>query len=259
MDKNLLNILFTSSLVKDILLLLRNGKRDIWDILATFDVNRQALFPQIRMMEEWNLISVSEGSCQLTVMGRMISEKMIPLINTLELLSAMGKYNMDFIPSHLLTKMSDIGPCTVFNPSPLEICEANKEFQTSSVESKSVMGMTTFLFPNFRDIFSEYMERDISVSVIITGELFNKLKKERSGDLKWLLGYSNMEMYRYDNNIDLISFTLNDYGIMLRLLSNSDQIKYDYKHILLQSPGALSWGRELFDYYRNKSVLITDI
>ncbi|TGC11434.1 helix-turn-helix transcriptional regulator [Methanolobus halotolerans] len=155
--------------------------------------------------------------------------------------------------------MNNIGPCTIVDPSPPEIFEVDKEFHKKSKESKSVAAITTFLFPNFSNIFTEYIEMGIRLSLIITNELSDKVKSDCPDEVTKLMDSENVEIYVHEEDMHLVSFTQNDCGLMLRLLSNSNPPSYDYKRIFFQSPGALEWGKDLFDHYKHNSVLLTGI
>lgn len=259
MRRNLLSAIFSSNLVKDTLLLLNEDAMQIEDMLSALKTSRQALYPRLRILEDGNMISVVDGYCRLTSVGRIVVENMVPLLDTLDLLDDVGDYDMSFIPPHLLKRIREIGPCSVVEPSIPDLCDLDEEFQRKSLGSRSVIAITTFMFPNFSDIFTRYAERGVSVSVIITNELSDKLKNERPDEFRKVLDHGNTNVYVHEDDVRMVSFTQNDHGIMLRLLLTSDRISYDYRRIFLQGPGALRWGRELFEHYRNSSVLLTGI
>ncbi|WP_406657900.1 transcriptional regulator FilR1 domain-containing protein [Methanolobus sp. ZRKC2] len=259
MKKTLHDIVFTSNLAQDTLLLLNDGPKDIESILSTLKTNRQALFPQIRLLKEKNIIYHEGDSCGLTAFGKIIVNKMVPLLSTFDLLEDLSDYKLDFIPPHLLKRVGEIGPCNVIDPSLPEICELDKEFHRKSEESRSVISITTFLFPNFSDIFAAYTEKGVHVSIVISDILHDKLKCSNYNEYKKLLDNEITEIYVHEAPLGLVSFTQNDYSILLRLLSGTEYSNYDYKRILFQRPASLAWGRDLFDHYKKKSLQVTDI
>ncbi|MDW7733355.1 MAG: transcriptional regulator FilR1 domain-containing protein [Methanolobus sp.] len=259
MKRNLLSTIFTSYLVKDILLLLNDGPKDTGTIMSTLRTSRQALFPQIRILSDSNIISMIDGPCRLTAMGTVLVDKIVPLLDMFDLLENIGCYELDFIPQHLLKRISELGPCTVVDPPIPEICEVDKEFQRLSTESRSIAVITSFMFPNFSDIFAAYIEKGVPVSVIVSAKLHDKLKCNSYQEYKNLIDNEIIDVYVHNDEMGLVSFTQNDHGIMLRLLSNTDHSHYDYKRVLFQSPLSLQWGRDLFDHYKSESVRVADI
>lgn len=259
MERNLLNTIFTSYLVKDILLLLNDGPKDTETLMSVLRTSRQALFPQIRILSDYNIISMIDGSCKLTAIGTILVDRIVPLLDAFDLLENIGCYELDFIPPQLLKRVSELGPCNVIDPSLPEICDLDKEFQRLSTESKSIIAITTFVFPNFSDIFAAYTEKGIPVSVILSAKLHDKLKCNRYQEYKNLIGNEMIEVYVHNDEMGLVSFTQNDHGIMFRLLSNTGRVHYDYKRIIFQSPASLQWGRDLFDHYKSESVHVADI
>ncbi|TGC11433.1 hypothetical protein [Methanolobus halotolerans] len=80
---------------------MNDGPKDIVGIQFALKASRQALLPKIRILQEENIVSVVDGFCQLTVYGRILVEKMVPLLDTFDSLGDIGSYDMAFIPPHL--------------------------------------------------------------------------------------------------------------------------------------------------------------
>ena len=259
MKKELSEVLFTSSLVRDALLLLNEGPKDIDSVLTTLKTSRQALYPQIKVLKEENIINHDDELCRLTVAGKMIVHEMVPLLYTLELLDDLGEYELDFIPSHLISRVRELYPCNVVDPSLPEICEVDKEFHEKSTESKSVIAITSFMFPNFSEIIQDYTGKGITVSVVVSAKLHDKLKCKHYQEYKNLIDNEIVKIYVHDGHLGLVSFTQNDYGFMLRLLSDTVNSHYDYRRIFFQSPASLKWGKDLFEHYKNESVQVNAV
>lgn len=184
---------------------------------------------------------------------------MVPFLDTLDLLEDLRDYELNFIPPHLLKRMGELYPCNNIDPSLPDICEVDKEFHRKSTESESVIAITTFMFPNFCKIFETYTGKGIDVSVVISAKLHDKLKWKHYPEYKTLIDNDIVEIYVHNGHLGLVSFTQNDYGFMLRLLSNAEHFHYDYKHIFFYSPASLEWGKDLFEHYKTESVKVTDI
>lgn len=86
MNRPLLDVIFASERRKGVLLLLQNGPKQMEDILTSLDTTRQSLLPQVRVLEEHHLVSHFDDSYGLTTVGKLVAEKISPLIDTLKAL-----------------------------------------------------------------------------------------------------------------------------------------------------------------------------
>ena len=261
MRKPLLDVLFMSEKRKNVLLLLKDGMKETKTLLHSLKTTRQALLPQIRILEESKLIEHRDDAYELTTVGKLIVEEMNPLVDTAEVLDAdiayWGERQLDFIPSALLCRLRELGSCNIIIPGMTELHEINKEFFEKSKTSKSVTKVTTFMYPNFPFIFSEWITIGLSISLIVSAELLEKIKRDNPEEFRSYLDSGKMKLFVYPGEIKFLSFGYNDYCAYLRLLRNTGE--YDSKELLCCNPGAVEWCRELCEYYKAKSTPVTDI
>jgi len=86
------------------------------------------------------------------------------------------------------------------------------------------------------------------------------LQKFKANEQKEVNGYiinEKIKFYLYPKDISLGTFAQNDHCSVLRTLSKDRT--YDYTQLFCKGPDALKWGRELFDFYLNESIPITEI
>lgn len=259
--KPLLDVIFASEKRKGVLLLLHDGAKEMEFLLSSLDTTRQALLPQVKVLEEHYLVSHEKDTYELTTIGKLISDEMSPLMDTLDTLNAdidyWGTHRLGFIPHHLLKRMNELGKCNVINPCISNMYEINKSFNEATLSSKSVFVVTTFMFPNFSMLASELISRNISMHAIISTGLLDKMKSVDRAYFTDLVKNKLFHFFVYSKKMDFISFAYNEHNIMLSPLTKNGG--FDNKHILCQGPSALKWGKELFDYYWKDSVPITEI
>ncbi|WP_370576009.1 helix-turn-helix transcriptional regulator, partial [Methanomethylovorans sp.] len=115
MKKELIEVLFMSEKRKEVLLLLQDGAKEMEFLLRSLNTTRQALLPQIRILEEHHLVSHDRDTYELTTIGKLIVDKIAPVIDTVDALDAdidyWGSHILDFIPPHLLKRIGEIGKC----------------------------------------------------------------------------------------------------------------------------------------------------
>jgi predicted transcriptional regulator len=56
------------------------------EILRSLDTNRQALLPQIRVLEEHYLVNHQNDVYKLTTIGKLLVDEMVPLLDIIEVL-----------------------------------------------------------------------------------------------------------------------------------------------------------------------------
>jgi predicted transcriptional regulator len=108
MKKSLLDVIFMSEKRKGVLLLLQKGAQEMEDLLVSLKTTRQALLPQIRVLEDHYLVAHYKDVYELTTIGKLIVDEMKPLVDTITVLDSdinyWGSHNLDFIPSLLLQR-----------------------------------------------------------------------------------------------------------------------------------------------------------
>lgn len=261
MKKPLLHVMFASEKRKEVLLLLQDGPKDMEELLKVLDTSRQALLPQIRILEDHYLITNEKDACALTHLGKLIVDDIALSVKNIEVFSDnidyWGSHNLQFIPPHLLKRIYELESCTSVAVQMSEIFDEDETFVEEAKRTKFIFTATSFMFPHFKELFTEMTELNVQASFIISEELYQKILHEKREYLIYVSQNPNIELYRYPSNFPFMSFTLTDHSVMLRTFTLGDE--YDNKRIICSSEGALKWGRELYEYYLKDSILITEI
>jgi predicted transcriptional regulator len=261
MKKPLLDIVFMSEKRKGALLLLRDGAKEMEYLLRSLGTNRQALLPQIRILENHYLVEHSRDTYELTTIGRMVVDKMVPLLKNVETfdndIDYWGTRSLSFIPPHLLKRIDALEKSKVIIPALAEMHDAHQEYHESCMKSNSVFAVTTFLYPDFDDRFARFIESNITLNMVISKDLYNKLKRERYYDIKKALSSNLIHFSIYPGEMDFLSFGHNDCHFVITPLNDTGE--FDNRYLLCSGQEALEWGKELFDYYLKDSIPITEL
>ncbi|WP_406657830.1 winged helix-turn-helix domain-containing protein [Methanolobus sp. ZRKC2] len=246
---------------KNLLVLLEDGPKEMEMILRSLKTSRQALLPQIRILEEHHLIVKSDDTYELTTIGRLILNDMVPLLKTCQLfdvdINYWGTHNFDFIPNHLLRRINELEKCRTVSPPITEIYELVAEFHQGSKKSRSVFAITTFLHPNFTTLFSELMSNNTNIYMIISRELFSKLQTDYQGNLPDVFQNKLFYLYVYPKEMSFLSLIFNDFDILISPLKRGGG--FDNKYIMCSSKSALEWGKDLFDCFLKDSDPLTNV
>ncbi|TGC08709.1 transcriptional regulator [Methanolobus halotolerans] len=259
--KPLLDVIFASDKRKNVLLLLKSGPKEMGFILNYLNTSRQALLPQIRILEEHHLIDKQDDNYELTDIGKLIVDEMAPLLSTLDVLDVDIDYwatrNLDFIPPHLLKRINELGACERITPSISEMYEIHDKFYEISRKSTSYFAITAAFFPNSTKLLHELVSNNVHIYVIMSNDLFDKQRTNNDTGFKELVNSKFTHFFVYQENIDFISWMYNDYCIMMSPLRSDGG--FDNKHFRCCNQNALIWARNFFEHYLNFSTPVTEM
>jgi len=261
MKKPLLDVIFASEKRKGVLLLLQDGAKEMEFLLQSLNTTRQALLPQIKVLEEHHLLSHYEDTYELTIIGKLIVEKMIPLLKKIEVIGNdidyWGTHDLNFIPPHLLQRINELRECRVIKPSITELYEIDNEFHEASKRSEFHFVITTYIHPEFYRLVYEMMDNYVQMYFVIPPDLLDKLQPGRYAELIEISKSEFVHIFIYPKKIDFLFFAFNDTHSMLSLLTNNGE--FDGRYLLCRYKKSLEWEKELFDYYLKDSTPITEI
>lgn len=246
---------------RTVLFLLHNGPKEMESLLKSLDTNRQALLPQMKLLEDSYLIFHYNDSYELTTIGKTVVDKMVPLLGTLEVFDVHINYWRDhdlrFVPAPLLHRLREIKGCKVIEPKLVNIYEMNKDFIETCAISKELLFILNFAHPTFTTLLSHFIANNSRVKIIINMDLLQKYKANKQIGINGYINNERISFYLYQKNMNLGTFAQNDYCSVLRLLSKDNN--YDYAQLFCKGSDALKWGKELFEFYLKDSIPIREI
>ncbi|MCQ6963309.1 helix-turn-helix transcriptional regulator [Methanolobus chelungpuianus] len=259
MKKSLLDVVFMSEKRKGVLLLLQDEAREMETLLGSLNTTRQALLPQIRVLEDHYLVSHDRDTYELTTIGKLIADEMAPLVGTLEVLDIdidyWGTHDFDFIPPGLLKRIKELRHCAIINPHLTELYSLHKTYHKDKT-TEHVHSVGNIFYPDYQSRFTEMIDNKITIDYIISEDLLDKIRTDHPYFRSVIKsGYFNL--YVYHQKMNFLFFTFDDYHIVINPLKNNGDI--DTKYMLCSTEDALRWGKDLFDHYLENSTQITDI
>ncbi|WP_342305823.1 winged helix-turn-helix domain-containing protein [Methanolobus sp. ZRKC5] len=246
---------------KNLMLFLRDGPREMGEILEVLNVTRHALLPQIKILSENRLVIKEKDVCRLSEIGAVIVRDMLPLVGTLKVLEDnfdyWTKHELSSIPPHLLRRIRELEHCEMIEPDLNDMFELNKDLIEESMGSNFVMGATAFLHPSFPSFLLDLVKSNIDVSIIMTENALGRHKVDYGHEFKMFLKNNNAKLFVYPGDMKLASLFLTDNYLMMCLFDENGN--YDRKDLVFCNSLALHWGKELFDYYLSRSYPILDL
>ncbi|WP_406658075.1 winged helix-turn-helix domain-containing protein [Methanolobus sp. ZRKC2] len=261
MKKPLIDVVFASEKRKKVLLLLNSGPKVMKTILKHLKTNRPALLPQIRILEDYHLITQFNDVYQLTTIGKLVVDEIEPFLKTVDILDIdidyWGTRNLEFLPKNLLERISELGDCEITEPSSMDLHGINNDFRDRTFESSSASFICRFLYPDFDSLLNEWIEKQVQISMIVDNELLKRIKESHAKEFMNCINTGSFELFLYPDNIEFMKFAQNDHCIMLMLFN--EKLQYDNKTLLSFNRNSSEWGKEFFENYKQRSMLISDI
>jgi len=244
-----------------LLLKLDESPQNFDKLLVSLKTNKRQLLSNIGLLEQYYLITEENGIYRLTCIGKLIAEKLKPLLRMEEFMNSAEGYwrnrKLDFIPPPLLKRLHEIGPCTVVQPHFSEIYDYNKEAHEIFKCSKSFSMVAAGLHPSFPDLFSDLIDGGVNLSLIFDRPLFDKLKRDNYDELQEFLNNRQVALHLYPQKMQFLSFKVNDSCLVLKLLTHKGE--YDHTQLMCHNPNAVEWGKELIQYFLKDSTPITEL
>jgi predicted transcriptional regulator len=257
MRRALIETISRSEKRKDVLLLLKDGPVSMSTILQTLDVSRNALLPQMKILDEAHLIEKNEESDEyyLSKFGKLIIRDLEPLLGTLETLERqmdyLSNHNTDFIPEELFYRMRDLKNCELIEPDLHEALDLSQVAIEKCLKSENICCLVSFYHSEYPSLFTKYAENGSDFRFIITEEVLRKFIEEDKQTLEELIQYPNINLYIYPHKIEVSSLLLATDLMLLRLLTLNEI--YDPRYLICDKEEAISWGKQLFDHYFSKA------
>lgn len=261
MKKELLEVLFMSEKRKEVLLLLQDGAKEMEFLLKSLNTTRQALLPQIRILEEHHLVSNDRDTYELTTIGKLIVDKIAPIIDTVDALDAdidyWGSHILDFIPPHLLKRIGEIGKCKTITPPIPETHHILRKFHESSKKSGVLYSINTFFHPNFADLFDDLIRNNVKIHFILSQDLLDNMRDNYNKVFTEFINTDKFNFYLHPADLGFMSLGVSEHYLMLTSLRTDGF--FDNNRILCGNPRAVQWGKELFEYYLKEATPVTEL
>lgn len=274
---SLLNTIFLSEKRKNLLLLLKEkGPKSSEDIKDVFDFPWKSITPQIKKLIDWGLVLEDEGMYTLSDMGAAIVTNMQFFLNTLSIyeenLDFWGEHDLSSIPFHLLTRVRELGHINILERNLSNVFWVPEELMNNLVDSKRIMSFVSVFHPSSPFLYSEYMEKGIESTAIITKSVLDILQTESNSELlhikmnnsilnralieykqkiKNILSSKASNFLVYEVDLNPMSMIVTDKIFLLALPDKKGRLTS--KFLISSEPQALKWGEELFVYYKERS------
>ncbi len=260
--ENTLRLAACSDLRRGILISLREGKKALSELRDELDVSSTTAIHALRELGRENLVfQDKDRDYVLTKVGKVIALNLTDFINAIDV----SKKHEDFwlehdlsgIPPRLLRKIGALSNSILIADTPTEVFKSHTTFLQILETANEVRGIYPFFHLEYLKVIEELVKRKrIDIELIVTNEVLDNIVGvvETEGAFKKFLHEPNFALFAIEGDIK-IALSLTDSVFYLGLFD--DNGIYDYNRALISDDKkALSWGRELYEHYRQLSQVV---
>ncbi len=261
MSSSLCDTIWLSEKRKNLLLLLKEGPRDIEQIKTSLNVTSKAMMPQIKILKKQELVLQKDDTYILSEIGKLVVGNMLPLLNTLEVIEENKEYwanrETSVIPNELFMRLGEMGECRVIEPDLNHLFDLPREFTENLIKSRCIMSSLTYYHPLYPSLYSKLAKNGAEMELVLTRAVFDRLKNDFANELESLLDSKNAIVRICDESLQPPTIAVTEKFMYLCLFDK--QGKYDHRVVMSFDLSALRWGRELFMHYKSLSRKVTEI
>lgn len=261
MESTLLDLILLSDKRKNVLLLLLEGPKDIETLKKALNASATAVQPQVKKLKENHLIVQKKNLYELSEIGRIVVEKMKPLVDTLDVLEGNADYWADRevskIPAFLLRRINELGHCTIIEPQVDHMFEMIPEYVKNVLMSKKLEAVIPYFHPLFPSFHLEIAEKGIPTSLVLPESVLKRWIEDYKEQTEKYLKKENAKLFVCTDCEKIPAIVAADNFMTMALFPKNTV--FDRKYVLCFEPGAIAWGKELYDYYEQHSKQINNI
>ena len=261
MENSLLDLILLSEKRTQVLLLLLEGPKDIDTIKKTLNASATSVQPQVKKLKEHHLIVQENDLYKLSEVGKIVAEKMKPLLDTLSVLEESADYwadrDMNEIPPFLLRRINELGHCTIIEPQIDHIFEIIPEYVENAEKAKKLEAITPYFHPLFPSFFLGIAEKGAHVSLVLPEPVLKRWVEDYREQTEKFIKMENTKFFVCNDCEKIPAITVADNFLTMALFPK--ETVFDGKYVISFEPGALAWGKELYDYYERLSERIHNI
>ena len=263
MDSWMINLLLFSDKRRDFLLLLKDGSKNIDEIVGELKVPRNSLLPQIKKLKEKGLVVRDGNDCRLTILGNVIVHKLQPLVDAAFVLDIDEYFwvsrKLDTLPNCFLGRVGELKDCCLVEPEPGHEFDLIPEIISSFREPSRAMMLFSYFHPQLPSFFLNVAKKGIEFPLILNRGVFERFLQDFRDEGEEILKQENVNVFVLeDNALEVPSvIAVSESTLILGLLNKWERA--DRQYLVNCKPCAVKWGEELFSSYKERARKVTSL
>ncbi|NYB53079.1 MAG: winged helix-turn-helix domain-containing protein [Methanobacteriaceae archaeon] len=262
-NKDLMRYASSSSVRVKLLICLSEGIQTMAEIKKATGISGSTISNNLSNLEKRKITTKDGDKYVLSPLGTIITLNLIENIKTTASVNKFHQLWVDHeissIPPELIKSIGDLENSTLIESESGEIFKPHEVYEKLVSESKYVKGVSPIFRSSYIDLFMKLIvKNDSRVELILTNDILKQtlagIDAESLKDLKESISKEKVKLYVINEDVK-VAFTVTDKHLSLGLFYQ----KGDYdntRDLVSDDPDAVSWGNRLYEYYRNKSLIV---
>jgi predicted transcriptional regulator len=259
-NTKLIQSIFSSRLKIQILLSVAEGPKHLSELRDVTGSTSQAIIPKIRSLEGQSLIEPCDHGYRITSIGRVLATKIGDFVMTIgELMQHRdfwASHNIDGIPRPFLYQIGDLFDSEVKFDTTDTMFHVYSHFLTILQKAEYIHGISSVMSPGVADVLSDRIMAGVPVELVVSRKVVEGLMQEPFlSKINQLKQYEKFKIWVVDEPLYL-GITVTDKHLSLGLNKAINDV-YDSSSDMYSSDlKAREWAERLFQYYRDRAVLL---
>jgi predicted transcriptional regulator len=256
----LIQSIYSSRLKVQILLAIAQGPKRLADLREVTGSTSQAIIPKIRGLERLSLIESREHGYAITPSGRIIVTKIGDFVITIgELMQHRdfwATHDIEGIPQPFLHTIGALHSSEVEFDTTDNMFHIYSQFISILQQAGYIHAISSVMSPTVADVLSERIIAGIPVELIVSRSIAAGLLQEPFlSKIQKLKPYQNFKIWVVDETLNL-GLTVTDKNLSLGLNKKISNVYDSSADLFSTDLSARKWAEDLFQYYRDRAVLL---
>jgi predicted transcriptional regulator len=246
-----------SDLRKNILHSLNEGNKSLGNLREDMNISSTTAIHALRELEKFDITFQDKNKkYALTNIGKIVVLKLLDFDDAAEVLKKHNRFWLDHdlsgIPQFQMGKIGWLKDSNIVVINPLDIIKTHESYIAFIKTANWIKGVSSIYSSDYEKIFKKVIEKNITIELVLTVEVFKKLTNTMGLDnFNNLIHNHPINIFLTDENLK-VAFTITDAFFSLGLFTKDNV--YDITHDLISTDDfAIRWGDELFEYYRRRA------
>ncbi|MDY6865240.1 MAG: transcriptional regulator FilR1 domain-containing protein [Halobacteriota archaeon] len=241
-----------------ILLALGGSEAKIGKLSEELNLTTSNIIHAMKALEDMEIVEKDREVYSLTNIGYIIYTIFNDVIGSISALTKNREFwfshDISGIPIHLERSIGLLRNCEVIKSTPDDVIKAYSNFIEQISLARDMKGVSPIYCIEFYHRVKALLKNKINVELILTEvvlEAILEADEEEPDFLKEAHSDGYVRLFMVDDDVK-VAFTITDSVISLGFFD--DKGNYDLANDLVgYDEGALEWGRQLYEYYRNQA------
>jgi len=243
-----------------VFLALNQGTKTLGTLRDELHSDSATIVHSLRELERYRLVEQDEQrDYALTVTGKALAQNVIDCLDLAHVLTSHEafwfEHDVSGIPDYLFSRVGLLRDSTLVADAQGQILKGLRTVAALAQEAQLLEIITPFYSLEVIDRLEVFASKDKRWHIIVTEEVLqHAIKDEEHPYVKALLnGRANLRVVRHDPKLFFVST-----GDAVALALSNANGQLDYSTLLTsRGSGAVTWGQELFRYYREQSERVS--